>query len=606
MEDIPLHDDVSSPEQIPDTTSTSTGKMDKKSCRIVRWKRQLGLTTSSGLPDDDQLQYAQLCERHADALLQDEDEENKEAATTESEPSFPDSMDPLTAMAQAAAAATAQQEQLEQQYRRDRARRNRGLDQTSGGIPAEPTDDVAAFRQLIANDVVRLSPVAFPDPPIEALSRILLVFALEEPHMGYLQGMHEIAAFVWTAVTMEQDENGSDSPKSIASIVEATCFTLTRTLLTQISASYDTQPTDNPLTAQSQRIVEYLRPWSALHQRLCDAFVHIPSQLVFTKWMRLLFSREVSTPDLVFPLWDGLFQAAAAQSSCSLQTTIEAMAAARLWQHGEHILRQLSHDDDALLQWFMNIPPETDVQMWIRRMRVLLRQIEEDPSLDTPPVVTAPMGVPPQRVPSLPQQLPSSRGMYVSTTASAQPLGNSGFPPSSSAAMLSSSSSALSSQFSSFTEKLAAQTQSFSNFLSQEWDSLQQQPPPQPVMSQQQQQQQQYNLDYYPRQQLPTSPLHSMQHNSDARRITTATTPEVSSTILSRGSNTAPLHHLPSNASTTNSTTTVSERLQHSILQLQQFAVQVEQQAGVRVPPNVWTALADLSQLQEELLQQQL
>ena len=565
MEDVPLSD----PEPIAQDVRP----------RTERWRFQLGLGDRFSI-EEDQARYAELSVQYASCFAMNDASNTSSCAPQEqpastsplappTEPPIPlgeDSpvvMDPLTAMVQAEEARTAKETAVEQAYRTERARRNRGLD-TGPKIVDEEPDDVAAHRQLISNDLVRLSPVFESSPArIDVLARVLMVFAMEHTSMGYLQGMHEIASFVLYAIELEWGTDESDQQRR-----EAECYAMTEAILTKIAASYDTDPNE-PLTLQSQRVLQLTGQWPALHQRLRAAFCHIPSQLVFTKWMRLLFGREVVSHTLVLTLWDAIFEVEG-----SLQTTIEALAAARLLQHGQHVLVELN-DDDALLQWFMNIPPEATVDVWVRRMRVLL-QLE--PPFDSPPPL-------PQSInPSM--DLSAQRQGLAYPARSPQHARSNGVSPTLARSTNNNSSWDLSHLTTSFTDTLAAQTQSISKLITQEWDSMQQQTVPQrPLRTTSAEK---YNLDYYPRgeqQRSPTQPptLGGGGFPSTAMASDPRITPGgVPASALSNG------RSLP-------------DRLQHNVMVLQQFAMNVEQQAGMRVPPHVWTALADLQAVQGEL-----
>jgi hypothetical protein len=279
------------------------------------------------------------------------------------------------------------------------------------------------------------------------LQSILYLFAISHPQAGYIQGMHEIASYCLYAVEIEMDvpmistESTTCTPNSTTSPMEALAYWFTEQILTSLFTAYDitstvntttaTQPIGttgstsshtNPLTQMSNRILHCLlltdpELYTVVQPSLLSA--SIPFQLIFTKWIRLLFGREViatapessstsndtAAPrthhaDIVIYLWDVLLEAsyrlsikqqeqqqqqtnATTGSTAStilspLQVVAECFCAARLWHYKYTILHLQQHsstnNNNYLLHWFMNIPPESihELQSIILRMNYII------------------------------------------------------------------------------------------------------------------------------------------------------------------------------------------------------------------------------------------
>jgi Rab-GTPase-TBC domain len=675
MDDVPLNNNET------ESTQQYHQPSDRRS---MQWRIHLGLLLTTDIIGDDldaqieqQRQHYQqtLCVGYPypvvtalDKGATDKDEERVTAATTAAAPEvmtsptatavssavhgISSSLDPLSAILQEEDEKLIRQQEIDKQYRKERALRKRGV-ATERKFEEEP-DDAAAWIQLIAKDLHRLphphtnnhNANNTIDDRIRILQRVLFRFACIHPAAGYLQGMHEIASYVLYALELEHDGRtiiGTDAI-TVQDRLEADTYVITERILTMLFAAYDvvvadTSTTDTtnaaapapastkPLLQMSNRIVAQTGTlWPALHQHLTAAFRHIPSQLIFTKWIRLLFSREldvagtggslsavvettplVCLPDLILKLWDALFEAAykvsqKQQSSpgvvttSSLQLTAEAFCVARLWQHGNTILH-LSGHPDLLLHWFMNVPPEpaADVASLIQRMRVVL-QLEGLSAATLPP--------------PLPVSTEITALTATSRAALPPPVQQQVYPSSSSAATPSQQQqqysiwdnpgpllAAAHPRLTSLTEKLAAKTHSIQQRIAQEWENMQLQLEHQhpevaaavrqaPGLKQSPQQASKggmYNLDYY-----TDDPLRQYSNINNDERTADGQRPQYTNSTSLSGQRP---QQQPA----------WSDQLQSHWTVLQQFAVTVGQQPGPTVPPQVWEALADLQVLQQEM-----
>jgi len=140
--------------------------------------------------------------------------ENNAARPAESDPSTAAEIDPLTAMVMEKEAQEKRKSELYLKYRKERARRKRGLT-TEDRVTENESDEVdRASLIIIEKDLKRLPHpletkgpiIASSSPPtstpelearITSLREILYIYAQEHPAMGYRQGMHEIASYLY-------------------------------------------------------------------------------------------------------------------------------------------------------------------------------------------------------------------------------------------------------------------------------------------------------------------------------------------------------------------------------------------------------------------------
>lgn len=84
-----------------------------------------------------------------------------------------------------------------------------------GFLPQTPRpriEEIKATQDLIALDLRRLSePV--PDGHVAALQRLLTIWSLTKSDLGYRQGMHEIAFFLWSIRERESQPHRVEPPK---------------------------------------------------------------------------------------------------------------------------------------------------------------------------------------------------------------------------------------------------------------------------------------------------------------------------------------------------------------------------------------------------------
>lgn len=361
------------------------------------------------------------------------------------------------------------------------------------------------------------------------------------------------------------------------------------------------------LAAMSQRILHHVqRIWPELFTVLQAAFVQIPAPILFTKWIRILYAREIISN--VLQLWDAMFLAGSELRSMEstttkisippvppLQRVAEALAAARLWHHGYDVM-ELRPYPNLLLHWFMNLPPEPEdqVDILITRMRIILfPEQSSSSSTMSSSLSLLPMPVSAhvqdilaqqqqlhqQQVPQpgqsiLPNSTRSGSGKSPLAQQQQQQLTNSPLD-------LSTLEREMQTRFSSFADKLAAKTQFIQKRITQEWESIQEQQQkiiPQYVRQPQQHDDSFYNLDYHNHRAL----LERRQRQASEGAVMTASPVQPA-------------------AATPAVLTLPSDRLFAHWNILQEYVVASERRSGIVAPAQVWEALADLQRLQQEM-----
>jgi len=304
----------------------------------------------------------------------DEEEDNEEegggtnVATPAATTAAADELDPLTAMMLQEQAQNDRMQELDLRYRKERARRKRigtsssssaaatggGGGEAGGGHEKDGScDESAVTLRVIENDLRRL-----PDPFASSsssaaggrdggdcggrsgagassgerkrvLRRVLYLYHCEHGELGYRQGMHEIAS--WLLYSMELD--GVD-----ADLLGSECYSMLERILGGIAPAYDCAPGhEKPLDGMSRRILALVERCDAgLCRWLEEATRDVPAAIYLTKWIRLMFSREV---DDVLSLWDAFFAHVA--EGYTWMAVLEATGVSRLVMYQQPQLLQV-------------------------------------------------------------------------------------------------------------------------------------------------------------------------------------------------------------------------------------------------------------------------
>ena len=184
------------------------------------------------------------------------------------------------------------------------------------------------------------------------LSEILFVYA-KEHSIGYRQGMHEILSFLLMAIEIDLLglERSQSQPQRDGTITESLYSpAVKRCLLNQSTLIHDTYCMFDAVMSSLASSFEYggenpqathgresigdatmtiIKEWYG-NDELADfvSTLDAPPELYCTRWIRLMFSREVSGIQNVFCLWDEFFQQVS--NSMSLMNVLETTAASMI------------------------------------------------------------------------------------------------------------------------------------------------------------------------------------------------------------------------------------------------------------------------------------
>jgi len=508
-------------------------------------------------------------------------------------------LDPLTAMMMEEQSKQERLQEKDLQYRKERARRrNRGV-ATQRVVESEEYDETAVTLQIIDKDLNRLphphSDNSHQEQRIALLRQILFVYHCStHPMPGYRQGMHEIASFLLLALEQEHGLVGSvdgmndmDAAGDTYALLFAVLNPLQPAFDVAVASSSGEGSTDagdkQPLVSLGRRVLQRIGLYHPTLLQWLQQRVQVPPQLYLTKWIRLLFSRELVNPaQSVLPFWDFLF------SQCSTNTNLmlvlEAAAAARLLYHAPKIL---SSEDP--LHYLMNVPQEQESSM-LEAWKTITAEIltSKDGPLShvvlTNPQPPAPRPVPEQGPPSsgnANQNAPETSlwnhplsALTASSAVTADAVANARASSSwtddqqqqqnAAPQLLSSLSAGLKNTL----EQAKSKTQSLSKRITQEWEQLQEQ---------------QTHL----RAQQVSESLTRMNVSNDHYNVMYRDE--------SRGLYDPPLSNQSDAAQRPRpSSDREQEHLQMQSVVIHSYLTHLEQEKGIAVPPNVWQAIADL------------
>ena len=150
------------------------------------------------------------------------------------------------------------------------------------------------------------------------LSKILFVYA-KENNIGYRQGMHEILSFLLMALEIdllgfESSHANIENHNDIRTILDASkivhdAFSMFDAIMTKLFTAFeyrdDSSDVDTHRESMGDATVRIIRDWHG-DDALADfiSALDVPPELYCTRWVRLMFSREVCGLDNVFLLWD--------------------------------------------------------------------------------------------------------------------------------------------------------------------------------------------------------------------------------------------------------------------------------------------------------------
>lgn len=354
--------------------------------RSILWRIQLGVlsndrSTHGASIEDSVSRYEEILARYPFPSI---DANEPPSSLNDAAPS-PD-LDPLTALLVEEEEKSTRRQEMDLKYRREKARKKRGLGAEGDSCSVaedEQYDEAEVALQIIDKDLQRLPLPLDKDghTPSDLLERetrqlvlrqALYVFQNEHPNIGYRQGMHEVASYI--LFVLEIDHGLSESIMQ-PTAMGAQLYSILEPVLVAIREAYDVPNSTNPkpLEAISYRVIELVHSYDS---RLARFLVELPCppQLYLTKWMRLLYAREVNDVIRAMDAWIQW-----QRDFGSLLQVLEAAAAARLLIHRHEIL---GVDKDAL-HFLMNVPVESDIGYFLH---ITSKVLQHDLNVDLPPV----------------------------------------------------------------------------------------------------------------------------------------------------------------------------------------------------------------------------
>ena len=599
---LPAPSSSSVPRASPTTTvgatSASRTNMDHANTpRFLRWMIHMGLVEAS--PSSWETAFIQMqstfelnvqAHPYPDMTTTTEEGEQNALDGNQADTATFD-LDPLTAMVQATESEEKRLAAMDLEYRKAQALRNRGKAAARLLPESEEYDEELATLQVIDKDLARLAnphhdgrtnsnnnsndseETAQKVARKELLRQVLFVYHCENNDPGYRQGMHEIASYLLFA--LELDNSGKIDAEYQASLT----YHLLEKVLHGMAAAYDVQNNisskgtatvhgSNTLQLIGRRVDHIVRTHDPLlGQRL--AKLQVPPQMYFTKWIRLLFAREVNE---VLEFWDEAFFNDQITATQDFMPLLEAWTAARLLVWSAHFMS--IRDEGQLLQTLMNLPVEPETHIWCQVARDLLNKRGQSLSIpgnnkDYRPPLEAPPPPPAAAAPSGP--LPSTL------------LPNSLKAPSVAPFKSFLSEAGTGKHLGGWMEQISSKTQILGQRVKQEWEQIAAaaaNPDPQHIYQQQAQQRSNndsgmgYNITYRAAGEEP--PMYD---------------PPVPAPAAPPIQQQAP-RPLTRNA--------ICKRLDQSTATLHAYLMQ-QQQASGQIPATVWQALADMQKLSREL-----
>lgn len=167
------------------------------------------------------------------------------------------------------------------------------------------------------------------------ISQILFVYAKEYPMIGYRQGMHEILSLIYLCLEIDLLQFSYDQQlrqpqqDQIAhfildeSKIANDAYTIFEAIMSMLSPAFEVRDIHNKASSSSSTmeiignsIVGKIRSFARdeeLYQLISS--LSIPPEIYCTRWVRLMFSREVKGLSNVLILWDAFFQLVASITS---------------------------------------------------------------------------------------------------------------------------------------------------------------------------------------------------------------------------------------------------------------------------------------------------
>lgn len=230
-----------------------------------------------------------------------------------------------------------------------------------------------------------------------SLKELLYFFAREHPSLGYHQGMHELASLLLLVAELDLFSENSDKPKTSLFLNDQyllhDTYTMMESLFLKIGPTYS-GASDNLDVVSKLRFVsgddKFLRYLVAMD---------VAPELYCARWVRLLFSREVTHWKVMLPLWDLFFDLTSQQphvlsmgkgvssytrprltpalipGRIDWVTVLETSAASLIWMQRKEYLTMDPEDGFCAL---VNLPPMDSVSRLMATILSTMRRIQHN------------------------------------------------------------------------------------------------------------------------------------------------------------------------------------------------------------------------------------
>lgn len=212
------------------------------------------------------------------------------------------------------------------------------------------------------------------------ISQILFVYAKEYQIMGYRQGMHEILSLVYLCLEIDLIQKRNNKEMMYSALLDPSkiandAYTVFEAIMALLSPAFESSSMEVIGTSTLDKIRIMARDEELFH---FISSLSIPPELYCTRWIRLMFSREVKGLHHVMILWDSFFRLVSSisknedvdkpndSSTNSLMNILETAAAAMILMLKVDLIRPHAqkhkiYDDDRdpndCIHLLMNYPP---------------------------------------------------------------------------------------------------------------------------------------------------------------------------------------------------------------------------------------------------------
>lgn len=189
--------------------------------------------------------------------------------------------------------------------------------------------------------------------------------------MGYRQGMHEIASYLLYVLELEHEEYPDHR---LFNPILPICFILLERTLDQLKTAYDASGGKSLQQMSIAILGKILQNNPALYHHLTNNPNIPPPPIYCTRWVRLMFSREVVGYENVFKLWDFFF------SYANIMQALEIASASRILLISDALMLPENNTLDLL----MNVPPMLNTAPLTDTVEKLMKQRESDQAIHLP------------------------------------------------------------------------------------------------------------------------------------------------------------------------------------------------------------------------------